>query len=380
MAPLQVALLTPCYWPEVRRGTERFARDLGDGLLLRGHAPTLITSHRGLPRRAEEAGLPVLRLPRPPHRYLVGRGYESYVTHVPFSYLALRRGNYDLAHALYPSDGLAAGRWGRRTGRPTVLTYMGVPETTWLDARHGRRRILERAVASCDAVVVLSRHAADVLRQSLDHNPHVIAPGVDLDAFVPTAQRSATPTIICPAVPDEPRKNVALLIEAFSLVRGRHRDASLILSRPRNRRPTGIPADVPGVRWLDLDDRATLARAYAEAWVGVLPSVGEAFGLVLVEALACGTPVVGYGHAAIPEIIDRPQVGRVFDQLTPQALADALLKTLPMAEDPATVAACRARAEDFSTDRCTESYLAVYDHLLGSAVGRIPPTGQPARV
>ena len=45
---MKVALLTPVYWPEVRRGTERFARELADGLVARGHAPRIVTGHAGL--------------------------------------------------------------------------------------------------------------------------------------------------------------------------------------------------------------------------------------------------------------------------------------------------------------------------------------------
>ena len=43
----RIALLSPCFWPEVRRGGERFTRELADGLLARGHHPELITSHPG---------------------------------------------------------------------------------------------------------------------------------------------------------------------------------------------------------------------------------------------------------------------------------------------------------------------------------------------
>ncbi|TML05366.1 MAG: glycosyltransferase family 4 protein, partial [Actinobacteria bacterium] len=44
---MRIALLHPCYWPEVRRGTERVIRELADGLVARGHEPLLITSHPG---------------------------------------------------------------------------------------------------------------------------------------------------------------------------------------------------------------------------------------------------------------------------------------------------------------------------------------------
>ena len=77
----------------------------------------------------------------------------------------------------------------------------------------------------------------------------------------------------------------------------------------------------PNLEWADLDDRARLARAYGEAWVAALPARDETFGLVLAEALACGTPVVGYDHAAIPEVIDQAGIGGLFDSPEPEALA-----------------------------------------------------------
>jgi glycosyltransferase involved in cell wall biosynthesis len=364
--PERVALLNPCYWPEVRRGSERFARELADGLLARGGRPTLITSHPGRPRRAVEDGLRVIRLPRPPQRWLVRRGYESYLTHVPLSYLALRSDDYDVAHALYPSDALAAARWRTRTGRPAVLSYMGIPTRRWLDAARGRRRVLTRAADGCDAVVVLSEFAANEYRQSVGGEVRVIHPGVDLRRFRPAAARAEEPTIVCPAAVEEPRKHVALLLDAFALVRERVPEARLVLSRPRDPGAparAGLHADAAGVQWRDLDDQRSLARAYGEAWVAVLPAVDEAFGLVLVEALACGTPVVGYAGGGIPEIVDRDGIGRLFERLEPDALAGAILDTLEVAGEAATAGRCRAHAERFSSENCTERYLALYREL-----------------
>lgn len=363
-----MALLNPCYWPEVRRGSERFARDLADGLLRRGHHPSLITSHPGRPRTSVEDGLRVVRLPRPPQGLLVRHGFEWYLTHIPLSYLALRSGTYDVAHALYPTDALAAARWRRSTGRPAVLSYMGIPTRGWLSAARGRLRVLRGAAGGCDAVVALSRHAADAFQESIGLEARVIHPGVDLACFRPADARSERPTIVCPAAVAEPRKHVALLVDAFELIRGHHPDARLVLSRPRDPaaiRRAGIDARSPGVEWRDLDQRATLSRSYGEAWVAALAAPDEAFGLVLIEALACGTPVVAYADGGIPEIVDRPSIGRLFDRLDPRALAEALIATLGTAEDPTTAAACRARAEEFSIDRCVERYLELYSELSG---------------
>jgi len=359
---LRVGLLTPCFWPEVRRGGERFTRELADALLARGHRPRLITSHPGLPRRTVEDGLPILRLPRPPGGARLARMFEPYITHVPLSYGALRLGEYDLAHAVYPTDALAAVHWRKRTGRPAILSYLGIPTREWLQGQH-RREVLGVALRGCDAVVALSHHAAAAFAEVLGYEAPVINPGVDLAAFRPAPARSSTPTIICSAAADEPRKHVALLVEALALVRRERPDAELVLSRPRRPdavRRAGVKLDAPGVRLVDLDDRGALARAYGGAWVSALPSVDEAFGLVLAEAMACGTPAVGYDHGATPEVIDRPGVGLLFDRLDAAVLARTLLEAMELSRRPETATACRARAEELSIDRCAESYLDLY--------------------
>ncbi|MHB8692683.1 MAG: glycosyltransferase family 4 protein [Solirubrobacteraceae bacterium] len=343
---MRVALLAPCFWPEVRRGTERFTRELADGLIKAGHSPRLITSHPALPGRRVEDGLPITRLPRPPQQRLLRRGYEPYLTHVPLSYAALRLGSDDVAHAVYPADALAAARWSARTRRPAVLSYMGIPDRVGLRDKRKRLEVLQAALRGCAAVVALSEHAANEFRHTLGYEARVIAPGVDLTTFKPAPARNTHPTIICPADPSEPRKNVGLLVEAFELVRAERPDAELVLSNTA------------------LDDRAGLARAYGEAWLAVLPSRAEAFGLVLVEALACGTPVVGYDDGAIPEVIGADRsIGRLFDTLDPAALAATLLDALALAADPKTAERCRARASEFSSERTTEAYLELYREL-----------------
>jgi glycosyltransferase involved in cell wall biosynthesis len=353
----RVALLSPCFWPEVRRGGERFTRELADGLRRRGMAPTLITSHPGWPSRRVEDGLSVLRLPRPPQGPLLRRGYEQYLTHVPLSYGALRLGRFGLAHAMYPTDALAAARWRTRTGRPALLSYLGIPDAAGLAERRWHRELTLRAIEHTDRVVALSRYAAAAFLDSFGYAAPVIAPGVDIDAFRPGGERSSHPTIICSADASEPRKHVGLLIEALALVRAELPEVELWLSAPQR-----LPG-APGVRWLELDDRAALARACGRAWVAALPSESEAFGLVLAEALACGTPVVGYADGATPELIDSGRVGRLFGELTASALAEALLGALELAEDPGTAPACRARGEAFSTDRCVDRYVELYREL-----------------
>jgi glycosyltransferase involved in cell wall biosynthesis len=292
---------------------------------------------------------------------------EPYLTHVPFSYLALRQGEFDLAHAMNAPDALAAITWARHTSSPVIVSHMGIPDRPGLTEHRRTLDVWRRAAAGADALVVLSQHAAAAAQRWLGVQARVIPPGVDLSAFRPGPARAEHPVIICSAQPEVPRKHVGLLLQAFGLVRREIPQARLVLSRPRDAqaaRAAGIDLLAPGVEWADLDDRATLAQAYARAWVCALPSENEGFGLVLAEALACGTPVVGFDHGAIPEVLGEEDVGRLFTRLEPAALAGALLETIELSRDPATASRCRTRAEEFSTERCAEAYLELYRELV----------------
>ena len=350
---MKVALVHPTFFPEVRRGSERIIRDLARDLARRRHEPRVITSHRGPPSRREEDGVEVVRLPRLPEGRLRRRAFEPHLLgHVPLARAVLRRGDDDLVHAFHVTSALAAP-----PGRPLVLTIMGLPDRAAMVATRNRMDVVARAVARADAVTVLSEAAAAACERWIGIEPRVIHPGVDLGVFGPAPPgRSPEPTILCAADPGDPRKRVALLRDAFRLVREERPTARLVLPE------AAAPGE--GIEPTVLDggtgDPARMAARYREAWVSVLPSVDEAFGLVLVESLACGTPVVGTRSGAIPEIVDGPEVGRLFDGDDPRALARALLEALELAGGDAP----ERRAQDFSTAVTGGRYEELYAELL----------------
>jgi glycosyltransferase involved in cell wall biosynthesis len=363
---LRVALLHPCFFPEVRRGSERIIRDLASDLIALGHHPRLITSHPGLPTRSVEDGLPVVRHWRPPDRRLTRRMIQEHLTHLPFSYLSLRAGRDEVAHAFHLSDALATARWRARTGRPSVFSYMGLPDRPVLANRRRKLRYFAAALEGNDRVVVLSRAAARAMERWLGVSARVIYPGVDLSTFTPGGARDVAPTILCTAAPDDPRKRVALLVAAFQRLRRRRPDARLLALRPRD--PAGAARsglDGEGIELVEpVEDPADLANLYRRAWVSVLPSRAEAFGVVVIESLACGTPVVASSDAAAPEVLDRPGVGALFDEPNEEHVARALEEVLELAGDPGTTAACRERAGDFSSERTAREHEALYRELL----------------
>ncbi|MFL5912705.1 MAG: glycosyltransferase family 4 protein [Gaiellaceae bacterium] len=354
----RIALLAPCTWPEVRRGGERLVRELGAGLIARGEQPRLITSHPGRPSRTVEDGLEVIRSWRPPEGRLRRRLVEDYVTHVPFSYLHLTRDDYDIAHAFQGPDALAAVKWSERTGKPAVFTFLGLPTRRNLVQRRGRLQAVLKAAEGSDAVIALSQAAAEGFRRELGIQARVIHPGVDLDRFRPTAERDEHPTILCASDPAVEAKRVPLLIDAFKRLRKRRRRARLILQAPTDE---ALAATLPG-EGIELTQGENLPELYSKAWALALPSYGEAFGLVLTEALACGTPVVGTNS----EVINSEEIGRVFEGDDPKDLAKVLSETLELATDPVTRERCRSRAKAFSAERATEEYLRLYESLTAS--------------
>ena len=89
--PLRVALLIPTYPPEVSRGAERVVGELARGLVARDCVPRVVTGSPGVAggSTAIEEGFEVIRVRRAAERPLLARGFESHLTHLPWSYAAL---------------------------------------------------------------------------------------------------------------------------------------------------------------------------------------------------------------------------------------------------------------------------------------------------
>jgi glycosyltransferase involved in cell wall biosynthesis len=355
----RIALLNFAFWPEVQRGSERIVHDLAADLLARGHRPRLITSHPGASTATTEDGFEIVRNRRPPEAPLRLRRFQDNLTHVPLSYITLRRDDDELAHAFYHTDALASVAWARKTGRPSVFSYMGIPSRATATYKRGRMKILEHVIDNSDAVIGLSRTACDALWRWWGVEARLIYPGVDLSGFASVnGERAEHPTIACAASPDDGRKRVPLLVEAFARVRTERPRARLVLMRPSSPRlQQQLAGD--GIEFFEPSPEA-VAEVFANAWVSALPSKDEAFGLVVVESLATGTPVVAANEAGPAEILDRDGLGALFDEPTAEAVAGALLEALELDEPELA----RNRAADFTSARCAIEHEQLYQELL----------------
>jgi phosphatidyl-myo-inositol alpha-mannosyltransferase len=357
---VRVAVVAPVFRPEARGEPERFAHGLASGLAAAGHRAVIVTSAPGRPGRACEEGVPVVRVPRAPDGPLRRRLYEDHLTTVPGLWAAVRRERPDAVVATHATAALAAG------DLPLVYAFTGVPHRASLGARRGRLALVTRAIDRAGAVTALSEHAAGVFRDELGVEARVVAPGVDLETFSPGGGRAPEPTIVCVADAREPHRRVGLLVEAFGFVREVLPTARLVLDR-RSAVAAGVRG--PGVELAAMDDTAALVALNRRAWAAALPGRGEASGLALAEALACGTPVVGANRGGVPELLGDEPVGGLFDGDDPIALAAALLATVRLGAEPGTAAACRARAERFSRERSAAAYAALLAEVSAAPGG-----------
>lgn len=341
--PLHIALVHPFVWPEVRRGGERYVDDLRDWLVASGHRVELIAAAPGRGGVQSSGDLVWRRLRVPDAGWLARRGLGVARLFGARTLPVLLRRRYDVVHAFMPSAAVAA----RMCGQRTWYSHLGNPVPAWVRNCPGDARLTRAAVRLSDLTSVLSAAARDRTEELTGRTPLVLAPGVRMQEFPPNlAARTGPPRILFSGFLSANNKGLDVLVRALPLVLRQYPAARLLLSGE------GSPAwaleqasnevrdaiDVLGAG--NVDD---VARRYREATVTALPSAGEAFGLVLVESLASGTPVVGSAGEGMADIVD-DGVGRLAPYGAAEALAEALVAAIALAGEDAAPLRCVERA------------------------------------
>jgi glycosyltransferase involved in cell wall biosynthesis len=231
-------------------------------------------------------------------------------------------------------------RIAHRRGRPHVASVKGVIademrfERGWTRASMALQAACERRhVQRADLVVTTSRYASARLRELYrpPRDPAIVPELIDLSAWRELFARN-------PAEPDPrrftvltvcrfyPRKRLDVLLRATALLRERipALEVRIVGGGPEARKLRRLARSLEleaVVRWLGNLSQDALAREYNRADVFCLPSVQEGFGIVFLEAMAAGKPIVAARAAAAPEVI--PQ-GLLVEPDSPHALAAAL--------------------------------------------------------
>jgi len=337
-------------WPEVRRGAERMIFELSRALHARGHDVTVYSCAR-TPGRTVEGGVKWVRYRR--RRELVWEASADFGRLVLPELLASR---LDAVHCHGLRDCVAAIRaskvWHRQR---TVFTDLGVPQISGLDLMGPwALRCEQYVVDQVDVYGGMSQHALDALAETYGRQGVLTPGGINLAEMVPATSRTEHPVILFSGAITEPRKGVASLLEAMPAIIKAEPRVELWLSGPGD--PSELlAAAAPIVRdhtqLLGLGEAHDQAARYGRAWTTILPSMYDSFGQALLESLACGTPLVGTTHAAVPELVTPGVTGSLCTAGDPASIATACLESIALARLPETAEACRefARPYDWET-------------------------------
>lgn len=298
---------------------------------------------------------------------------------------AALRGEFDLVHL---TDHALAHHVGRFRGRvPVVVTchdlmqmhlpgYYATARERWLKQAFLRRPIA--ALGRADGVVAVSEYTrGELVRRFGSGFEASVVPNVVRPAFRPVDRQEAEARLLRAGVelPPGPRilsvgndrayKNLEALFEAMGQPALAH--ASLVRVGPLTARQRALAESLGVLRRtasLPAVDDEGLAAIYAVCDVLAQPSLGEGFGIPVIEAMACGLPVVVSDGGALPEVVGEagivvPLAGEGFARRFGRALVEAsgLREELG--------AAGLARAEAFRPAVVAPLLLAAYEHAAG---------------
>ena len=276
--------------------------------------------------------------------------------------------------------------------RPLVVHFHG----PWADEsaaigqsklRCAAKKTVERAVyRRASAVVVLSRSFRRTLIEKYGVTPWIvelIAPGVDTERFGPGDRRASQlalnlPTNAWIALSVRrlvPRMGLDVLLEAWrTVVEAADVPVLLLIAGDGPSRPS-LEAQVERlgltehIQFIGRVDDATLVSVYRAANVSVVPSVAlEGYGLVVLESLATGTPVVASAIGGLSEAVGNFDEGSLVPPGDPNALAERLIWAMHNVKPLPSASACRRYAEGFSWTEVAQRHADLYRRvLLGEA-------------
>ncbi|EMN1931416.1 glycosyltransferase [Burkholderia ambifaria] len=238
-----------------------------------------------------------------------------------------------------------------------------------------------RTANAVDGFVANSAFIARRIRKVYHRDAAVIFPPVDVDGF---SLNEVKDDFYLTASRMVPYKKIDLIVEAFS--RTPERKLVVIGDGPemqKIRAKAGPNVEIMGYQpFAVLHDRMRRAKAFVFA-------AEEDFGISVVEAQACGTPVIAYGKGGALETVLEPRshanpTGLFFDEQTPHAIV-AAVDDFERAPQRFTPHACRANAERFSADTFRRRFLDYVEAALpgataqrGTAVAPMPAAHGPA--
>ena len=333
------------------------------------------------------------------HRTLTKEQLPAHIAGLSREFLRIvKEENYDAIHSHYWISGKVAMPAAKELGIPLVHTMHTMARVKNLNLAEGespepmiRVQGETQVVAAANALVANTDAEAASLVSLYDACPdivHVVSPGVDLYTFTPGQGRSAARTIV--DLPQDslvvsfvgriqPHKGPEVLIRATSeLVKHspllRHRLIVNIIGGASGANTEEVDRLKELATWLAIDDvvrfappvpRADLAQWYRAADLVVVPSYSESFGLVALEAQACGTPVVATAVGGLRTAVADGISGVLVDGHDPKAWSSVISRLLqePQRRVLLSMGAIE-HASHFGWDATARGTLDIYDQVI----------------
>ncbi len=366
---MRIGIVCPYSW-DVPGGVQFHVRDLAEYFLRLGHHVSVLAP-------ADDD------TPLPPYVVSAGRAvpvpYNGSVARLNFGFLSaarvrrwLHEGAFDVVHIHEPTSPSLGLLTCWAASGPIVATFhTSNPRSRAMIAAYA---ILQAALEKISARIAVSEYARRTLVEHLGGDAVVIPNGVDVDFFAKAEPRPEWQggTIGFIGRIDEPRKGLPVLMKALPRILAARPETRLLVAGRGDEEAAvaGLPGELrPRVEFLGMisdEDKARLLRSvdlYAAPNTG-----GESFGIILVEAMSAGAPVLASDLDAFVQVLDQGEAGEVFANEDADALAEAAVRLLG---DPARLAELRARGSahvrrfDWST--VGADILSVYETVTAGA-------------
>jgi phosphatidylinositol alpha-mannosyltransferase len=374
---VRIALVTEYYFPHLGGITEH-VHHLALEYQRRGHAAIVVTANMDPPARCPDldhdaSDLPFVRR-LGTSRTIYSAGSFARVTTGPGLRRALRelfrRERIDVVHVhggLNPTLGLVAPEAAGDLGLPVVATFH-----SWF-ARSALcrffRRPLQRRLDRLAATIAVSEPVVAAHARYFEADWEIIPNGVDVEFFSPDGRsegRGAGPSLLFLGRLD-PRNGLDTVIAAMALVLERRPDVRLTVAGDGPLRPVYERLARPLGPALTFVGRVNgdRPRYYSGADLYLCPTTQASFGITLLEAMACGTPMVVSDITGVRELVAGGREAVLVTKGRPRTWSDTILELL---DDPDGLTAMglagRRKAEAYAWPRIADEVMGVYRRVM----------------
>lgn len=388
---MNILMVTDTYFPDVMGGSGRVVNEISKRLVRRGHNVHVLTrrANRNLPIEANMEGIRIHRYNVNPQNAVVFILSSLINAFQTFNQM-LKETSFDLINLHQPLSALGVNLSRKAQGIPEVYTF----HSSWskeYEIKTGKsgigsfmRKWVERkGLNNCKRVIVLSEYSKKQILNIHKASPRkieIIPGGVDTERFGPSGDKKASKAEL--GISSDkfllftmrnlvPRMGLENLTEAMGIVVKEKRDIVLIMGgrgflEEKLKRLVKDLGLEDYIKFAGLIEEDKLPLYYQATDLFILPSrCLEGFGLVTLEALSCGAPVLGTPVGGTKEILGRLDKELLFKDTEAKSMAEKIL--LYSTSKDLLILSKRCRdfvVSNYSWDRVATEYERVYSELI----------------